>query len=172
MKRKNKISLLLISLLFCQYQYQDLHSMLHNISSFQGDIGLDYLNVEYLDDTVSSIYWFDEDSTKFTRLFHYDNNNLFLISEFRNNNILKEVYFISHNIAERFIHFMFGDKFETEEQYITEVSYNKLKSPVSYNIKSVRDEYIGHIVMNYDKNNNLVREIWFQGKKKIKEFVK
>jgi len=146
--------------------------MLHDISSFEEDVKIDYLNVEYLNGLVSSIYWFDDDSTKFTRLFHYTNSELFLISEFRNNNILKEVYFTSHNIAERFIHFIFGEKFLTEEKYITEVFYNKLRSPVSYKIKSARDEYIGHIIINYDKNNNLIREIWFQDKKKIKEFVK
>ena len=87
-------------------------------------------------------------------------------------NILKEVYFTSHNITERFIKFIFGEKFFTQEKYITEISYNKLKSPISYKIKSTRDEYIGHIIMNYDKNNNLIRETWFQNKKKIKEFVK
>ena len=174
MKKKSKIFLILLSfsILFCQLQYQDLYSMLHNTPSFEQDIKLDYLNVEYLDGLVSSIHWYDDDSTKFTKLFHYNNSELFLISEFRNKNILKEVYFTSHNITERFIKFIFGEKFFTQEKYITEISYNRLKSPISYKIKSTRDEYIGHIIMNYDKNNNLIRETWFQNKKKIKEFVK
>ena len=45
MKKKNKIFSILLSfrILFCQFQYQDLYSMLHNIPSFDEDIELDYL---------------------------------------------------------------------------------------------------------------------------------
>ena len=178
MIKNNKIngSLFLIGICFsflpCQSQYSDIYSMLHNITSFENEIELDYLNVEYSNNMVSSIHWFDHDSIKFTRLFHYDNDNLFLISEFREQTILKEIYFTSYNRAERFIDFIFGEEFQTDEQYITEIIYNKSKLPVSYRIKSTQNDYIGHMTLNYDTNDNLIREAWFQNKKKIKEFVK
>ena len=34
----------------------------------------------------------------------------------------------------------------------------------------MRAEYIGHITLNYDIENRLIREAWFQDKKKIVEF--
>ena len=65
---------------------------------------------------------------------------------------------------------MFGDSFYTDETYITEIRYNKSNSPIYYGIKSMKDEYIGHITLNYDEENILIREAWFQGKRKIREF--
>ena len=82
------------------------------------------------------------------------------------------LYFTSYNRAERFIDFIFGEEFQTNEQYITEIIYNNSKLPVSYRIKSTQNDYIGHMTLNYDTNDNLIREAWFQNKKKIKEFVK
>ncbi len=45
MKKINKISLILflIGFLFCQYQYQNLHYMLHSIRSFEDEVELDIL---------------------------------------------------------------------------------------------------------------------------------
>ena len=164
---------LIYSNLYSQFQYRDMNSMFNDITPFEDEIELDYLNVAYTNDHVSSIHWFDQDSIKFTKLFHYDDqNNLFLISEFRAQTMLKEVCFTSYNVADRFIHFLFGDKFYTRENYITEIIYNKSKLPVFYRIKSARDDYIGHITLNYDENNYLIREVWFQGKRKIREFLK
>ena len=94
------------------------------------------------------------------------------ISEFRDQTILKEIYFTSYNTADRFIQFLFGDRFYTHENYITEIVYNKSNRPVFYGIKSTRDNYIGHITLNYDENNYLIREVWFQGTRKIREFLK
>ena len=169
--------LIAISLMYSnshtQFQYSDMNSMFNEITPFEDEIELDYLNVAYTDDQVSSIHWFDQDSIRFTKLFHYNNqNDLFLISEFRDQIMLKEVYFTSCNAADRFIRFLFGDKFYTYENYITEIIYNESKSPVFYGIKSTKDDYIGHITLNYDENNYLIREVWFQGKRKIREFLK
>ena len=167
------LSIVIGSILYGQLQYSDINAMLNDITPFENEIKLDYLNVVHTNNKISSIHWFDEDSTRFTKLFHYDKkSNLFLISEFRDQKILKEIYFTSYNAADRFIYFLFGDKFHTNEKYITEIVYNESKLPVSYNIKSSGDEYIGHITLNYDENNFLIREVWFQGKRKIREFLK
>ena len=167
------ILIIISSILYGQLQYSDVNAMLNDITPFENEIELDYLNVVRTNNKISSIHWFDEDSTRFTKLFHYDNqDNLILISEFRDQRILKEIYFTSYNAADRFIYFLFGDKFHTNENYITEIIYNESKSPVFYKIKSSRDDYIGHITLNYDGNNFLIREVWFQGKRKIREFLK
>jgi len=169
------ISVLLIisSILYAQLQYSDIKAMLNDITPFQDEIKLDYLNVLHANNQISSIHWFDEDSTRFTKLFHYDKeDNLFLISEVRDQEILKEIHFTSYDVADRFIDFLFGDKFHTNESYITEIVYNESKLPVFYKIKSTGDDYIGHITLNYDENNFLIREVWFQGKRKVREFLK
>jgi len=161
------------SLLFSQLQYSDLKSMLNEVTPFEDEVSLKYLNVVDNDDRVSSVFWFDQDSIRFTKLFHYDNNeNLYLISEFREKSIIKEIYFTSSNIADRFIQFMFGDNFHSNEDYITEIIYNESKLPISYNIESSRNDYIGHIILNYDEHNHIIREAWFHGKRKIREFLK
>ena len=176
-KKNIKTTLIIVILIYTnlhgQFQYRDMNSMFYDITPFEDEIELDYLNVAYINNQVSSIHWFDQDSIKFTKLFHYDDqSNLLLISEFRDQTILKEIYFTSYNTADRFIHFLFGDRFYTHENYITEIVYNKSKLPVFYGIKSTRDNYIGHITLNYDENNHLIREVWFQGKRKIREFLK
>ena len=161
------------ALLFSQLQYSDLKSMLNGITPFEDEISLEYLNVISNDERVSSLFWFDQDSIRFTKLFHYDNNNnLYLISEFREKSIIKEIYFTSSNIADRFIRFMFGDNFYSKENYITEIIYNESSLPISYNIESSRNDYIGHIILNYDEHNHIIREAWFRGKRKIREFLK
>ena len=161
------------ALLFSQLQYSDLKSMLNEITPFEDEISLEYLNVTSNNEKVSSLFWFDQDSIRFTKLFHYDNNNnLYLISEFREKSIIKEIYFTSSNIADRFIRFMFGDNFYSKENYITEIVYNESSLPISYNIESSRNDYIGHIILNYDEHNHIIREAWFRGKRKIREFLK
>ena len=161
------------SLLFSQLQYSDLKSMLNEVTPFEDEVSLEYLNVVDNDDRVSSVFWFDQDSIRFTKLFHYDNKeNLYLISEFREKSIIKEIYFTSSNIPDRFIQFMFGDNFHSNEDYITEIVYNESKLPISYNIESSRNDYIGHIILNYDEHNYIIREAWFHGKRKIREFLK
>ena len=73
-----------------------MNTMFNDITPFEDEIELDFLNVTHTNNQVSSIYWFDQDSIRFSKLFHYDDqNNLFLISEFRDQVILKEVYFAS-----------------------------------------------------------------------------
>ena len=125
------LSIVMGSILYGQLQYSDINAMLNDITPFENEIKLDYLNVVHTNNKISSIHWFDEDSTRFTKLFHYDKkSNLFLISEFRNQKILKEIYFTSYNAADRFIYFLFGDKFHTNEKYITEIVYNESKLPV------------------------------------------
>ena len=43
----------------------------------------------------------------------------------------------------------------------------------SYNIlESSRKDYIGHIILNYDDKNHIIREAWFKGSKKIRQFLK
>ena len=161
------------ALLFSQLQYSNLKSMLNEITPFEDEISLEYLNVISNDERVSSLFWFAQDSIRFTKLFHYDNNNnLYLISEFREKSIIKEIYFTSSNIADRFIRFMFGDNFYSNENYITEIVYNESSLPISYNIESSRNDYIGHIILNYDEHNHIIREAWFRGKRKIREFLK
>ena len=161
------------SILFSQLQYSDLYSMLNDITPFEDEVSLNFLNVENNNDRVSSIFWFDQDSTRFTKLFHYDNNDqLYLISEFRETSIIKEIYFTSSNIADRFIRSIFGDNFYSNENYITEIVYNESSLPISYNIESSRNDYIGHIILNYNEHDHIIREAWFKGKRKIREFLK
>jgi len=167
------ISLTVHGVLFSQLQYSDLNSMLNDLTPFEDEVRLDYLNTMSQNEKVSSVHWFDQDSIRFTKLFHYDDNeNLYLISEFRDQSIIKEIYFTSSNIADRFIHFIFGDNFHTKENYITEIVYNESNLPISYSIESNRNDYIGHIILNYDNHNHLIREVWFRGKRKIREFLK
>ena len=37
----------------------------------------------------------------------------------------------------------------TNEGYITEVQYNQNGFPIMHEIRSMRDDYIGHITLNY-----------------------
>ena len=115
-------------------------------------------------------YIFDKQNKLFRKIFHYEDEDLSLITEFRESIILKEFHFKPHFMTQRFINYLFGDNFLTNEEYITEIRYNESKSPVFYEFRSKRDEYIGHIILNYNRYNNQVRESWFQGNRKIIEF--
>ena len=65
---------------FCmENSYSDIQSMLLDIKPFEHEIDYGFLNVEYTNQRVSNITWFDEDSIKFTKIFHYDNDDLILI---------------------------------------------------------------------------------------------
>lgn len=175
MKKYIKIKLLVFILItynsFCiENSYSDVQSMLVNIEPFEDEISYGFLNVEHIDEKVSNLIWFDEDSTKFSKIFHYDNDNLVLITELRESTILKEFHFTSHPVTQRFIYYLFGENFFTEQDYITEIRFNKSKLPVFYRFKSNNNEYFGHIILNYNRNNQMIREAWFQGNKKIVEF--
>ena len=170
-----RIKLLAIILISCNIfcidnNYEDIQSMLFDLKPFEDEILPGFLQVEYDDEKISNIAWFDQDSIKFTKIFHYESDELSLITEFRESTILKEFYFTSHIVTERFIDYLFGDKFLTNENYITEVRYNKSNFPIFYRIESGKKEYIGHIILNYDRDGNIIREAWFQGSKKIMQF--
>ena len=52
----------------------------------------------------------------FNNMFSYgEDNNLSLITELRESTILKEFHFTPHIVTERFIDYLFGDKFFTNE---------------------------------------------------------
>jgi len=151
-----------------------MESMFGSVDPFQDEIDLSYMNVDYADNKIASIYWFDEDSIKFSKVFHYDkNDDVFLISELRESVLVKEYYFTEHNITDRFLDYLLGNNFikHGADEYITEVLYNQSKLPVSYIFKSISDDYIGHVTILYDDENFLIRESWFQGRKKIREFT-
>ena len=174
---KNFIKIELLTLILISYNafciennYKDIQSMLLELKSFEDDITPEFLQVGYYNEKVSNISWFDQDSIKFTKMFHYNDNNLSLITELRESTILKEFHFTPYIVTERFIDYLFGDKFFTNENYITEVRYNKSNLPIFYKFESDNKEYIGHIILNYDMDGNIIREAWFQGKKKIMEF--
>ena len=59
---------------------------------------------------------------------------------------------------------------EQKQNYITEVEYNMSNLPAFYKFKSGSNQYFGHIIINYNRDNQIIREAWFQGKKKIIEF--
>ena len=64
--------------------FKDIESMFGSLVPFQDEIDLNFINVEYNEDKISSMQWFDEDSTKYSKVFHYDKyENIFLISELR-----------------------------------------------------------------------------------------
>mgnify|MGYP001488671451 CR=1 FL=1 len=157
--------------IFCiENNYSDLQNMILDIKPFEDEIDYGFLNAEYDEEKISNITWFDQDSVKFTKVFHYDDDDLILITEFREDRILKEFHFIPHSVTQRFIYYLFGENFFTEQNYITEVKYNKSNHPVFYRFESGNNEYFGHIVLNYDRDNQIIREAWFQGGKKIAEF--
>ena len=157
--------------IFCKSNsYENMESMLFKLKPFEDEISQNFLEVEYSDEKISNISWLDQDSTRFTKMFHYKNENLSLITEFRESTILKEFHFSPHMVSERFIDFIFGDSFLTHENLITEVRYNKFNFPNFYRIETDKKEYIGHIIINYDNEGNIIREAWFQGNKKIMQF--
>lgn len=171
MYRKIFILTLISFNFFClENNYSDLQSMLLGIKPFEHEIDYGFLNAEHHNEKISNITWFDEDSIKFTKIFHYDNDDLVLITEFRESRILKEFHFTNHPITERFIQYLFGENFFTEQNYITEVEYNMSNLPTFYKFKSGSNQYFGHIIINYNRDNQIIREAWFQGKKKIIEF--
>ena len=95
MEKYIRVTLIIVAIIYSnlhgQFQYSDINAMFNDITPFEDEIDLDFLNVTYTNNQVSSIYWFDQDSIRFSKLFHYDDqNNLFLISEFRDQVILKE----------------------------------------------------------------------------------
>ena len=162
-----------VSMLISQKQYSDLNAMLNEVEPFQDQITEGFLNVIKDNNKVTSIFWFDQDSTRFTKLFHYDiNDDLYLITELRNDLIIKEVNFDETKISDRFIKYLYGESFESNEDYVTEIIYNNANLPISYHIESSRKDYIGHIIINYDDKNHIIREAWFKGSKKIRQFLK
>ena len=164
---------LTVSISFSQRKYSDLNAMLNEVEPFQDQITENFLNVIKDNSKVKSIFWFDQDSTRFTKLFHYDiNDDLYLITELRDDLIIKEVNFHETKISDRFIKYLYGESFESNEDYITEIIYNNANLPISYNIESSRKDYIGHIILNYDDKNHIIREAWFKGSKKIRQFLK
>ena len=74
-KIKNFLSTILLTLfinpnLFCiKNNYSDIQSMLLNIKPFEDEIEPGFLNVEYNEGKISNINWFDQDSTRFTKIF-------------------------------------------------------------------------------------------------------
>ncbi len=154
-------------------QFKDIESMFSSLTPFQDEIDLNFMNVEYSDDKISSMQWFDEDSVKHSKVFHYDNNeNIFLISELRESTLVKEYYFSEHNITDRFINYLLGNGFIKygDYNYITEVTYNQYNLPVLYLFKTINNQYIGHITNLYNQDNYLIRESWFHENKKLREF--
>ena len=79
--------------------------MLLDIKPFEEEIEPGFLNVEYNEGKISNINWLDQDSIRFTKLFHYKNEDLFLITELRESLILKEIYFTNHLVTDRFINY-------------------------------------------------------------------
>ena len=107
---------MIIAVLFAQKQYSDINAMLNEVEPFQDEITGEFLNVIKDDTKVTSIFWFDQDSIRFTKLFHYDiNDNLYLISELRDDLIIKEVNFHETKISDRFIKYLYGERFEQNE---------------------------------------------------------
>ena len=51
-----------------QNNYSDIQSMLLDIEPFEYEIEPGFLNVKYVDERVSTIDWFDQDSVKFTKI--------------------------------------------------------------------------------------------------------
>ena len=73
--------------------------------------------------------------------------------------------------SNQFINYLFGNNFTPYNNgYITEIQYNKDGFPIMYQINSMQNDYIGHIILNYNNQNNIIREVWFHGDNKIKEF--
>lgn len=160
-----------IAVSFAQKQYSDINAMLNEVDPFQDEIEGEILNVIKDDTRVTSIFWFDQDSTRFTKIFHYDtNDDLYLITELRDDLIIKEVNFHETKISDRFIKYLYGENFNVD--YITEIIYNNANLPISYYIESFGKDYIGHIILNYDDKNHIIREAWFKGSKKIRQFLK
>ena len=159
------------AILYSQNQYKNMISILSDIKPFSHHIKPGFVEANYDGDMVSSIHWFDQDSIKFHKIFHYDiNKELYLITEYRELVMVKEYFFNNHGKTERFIRYLFGDKFKSDDGYITEVQYNKDGFPIMHEIRSMRDDYIGHITFNYNNENSIIRETWFQDKNKIREF--
>ena len=106
--------------------------MLMDLKPYVDDIQNGYLKVEYDQERIAKISWLDQDSTEFSRVFHYNGDDLSLITEFREKSILKEFHFNSHSVTGRFIEFLFGKNFFTDDKFITEVRYNHLNFPIFY----------------------------------------
>ena len=158
-------------ILHAKDQYKDIVSMLSNIQPFSHSIEPGFIEANYNNDLVTSIYWFDQDSIKFSKIFHYDNDQeLYLITEYRESVMLKEYYFNNHPKTNQFIDYLFGDNFKfNNDGYITEIQYDRY-NPIMYQIKSMQDDYIGHITLHYNEKNSIIREAWFHANQKIKEF--
>ena len=172
---KKYLGLILLSTsitLYAQEQYKDIVSMLSHIKPFSHSIEPGFIEAIYNNDLVTSIFWFDQDSIKFSKIFHYnDNQKLYLITEYREAVMLKEYFFNSHPKTDQFINYLFGDNFKANNDgYITEIQYNRYRHPIMYQIKSMQDDYIGHITLNYNNKNSMIREAWFHSNSKIKEF--
>ena len=68
-KNLSLCTFLIISISFAQRQYSDLNAMLNEVEPFQDQITVEFLNVIKDNSKVTSIFWFDQDSTRFTKLF-------------------------------------------------------------------------------------------------------
>ena len=170
--RKIIIFILAIGFSYNQHQYENLVSMLSDVHPFYDDIQPGFIESNYSDDVITSIFWFDQDSIKFSKIFHYDDNQeLYLITEYRETKMLKEYFLNNHIKSNQFINYLFGDNFTAYNNgYITEIQYNKDGFPTMFQINSMQNDYIGHIILNYNNENNTIREVWFHGDNKIKEF--
>ena len=82
MEKYIRVTLIIVTIIYSnlhgQFQYSDINAMFNDITPFENEIELDFLNVTHTNNQVSFIYWFDQDSIRFSTLFHYDDkNNLF-----------------------------------------------------------------------------------------------
>ena len=73
---------------------------------------------------------------------------------------------IENNVSGMFLPALFKNNRED----FTENDESEMFLPALF--KNNRNDYIGHIILNYDEHNHIVRESWFRGKRKIREFLK
>ena len=125
---------------------------------------------------IITMEWFSKNNTTIIkkRDFTYDQNNLLRDITYMENNVLMEKTIMGKNeIGKKFFDYIFSPGFNPREyNYFTKTIFEE-GLPIKHKIFSMNNHAIGKIIKKYDKNKNLIQEIWYRGKSNtiLREFT-
>jgi len=150
--------------------YGDFRKMISGIEYLGIGNDSNKVNVQFNGDLIASADWKSDQGLYHNQIYIYSGYNLIFIEEYIEESLSKHIYFIASDKSDEYFSHVYGKSFNSTDDHITEVFYEKNKLPVSYEFSSINNQKIGSIDLTYDSKDHLVREVWYHGKNKIREF--
>ena len=150
--------------------YGDFDKMISNLEYFDIAIDSSKVDVKFNGDLIVSADWKSEEGLRYNQTYIYDGPNLLFIEEYIEESLSKHIYFIASDKSDEYFSHIYGKNFNSTDNYITEVLYTRNNLPVSYEFNSISNQKIGSIDLTYDRKDHLIRETWYYGEHKIREF--